>query len=304
MEKKKSIYYKSTWDYKKILPKIRCFIEDGFVIDLTKILEDCDKTESGYLDMRGFDFSNLFSSQSAIDTLLKEYKDEENLKTHLSKNGWSEYAINSFISQSKSQPITKSYHGVFIIRLGYKQKIDFSYSESKFATEINENLDDCIFEDCKHNIDFKGELTHCIFRNYKTGCPYIGSSNYNTKCTFDNIIRGNTSYLSFKPNVTYQSCKFLHTHFKVVSLHGTVFDNCVFDCTMEGEGIRPIEIPDFLDELKYRFSLGLGAIFFNGKIIPVKFINCDLSKLKLKNLKISKGIKFIGCTFKENEFLR
>ena len=40
MKQKKSIYYKSTWDYKKIRPKIRCFIEDEFVIDLTKILED------------------------------------------------------------------------------------------------------------------------------------------------------------------------------------------------------------------------------------------------------------------------
>lgn len=249
--------------------------------------------------MRGFDFFSPFSSQLAIDILLKEYKNEENLKMHLSKNGWSGYAIDSFISQSKSQPITKSYHGVFIIRLGYKQKIDFSYSESKFETKINENLDDCIFEDCKHDIDFKGDLTHCIFRNYKTNYPYIGSLNYNTKCTFDNIIRGNTSSLSFMHNATYRICKFSNTHFKVVSLHGTVFDNCVFDCTMEGEGIRPVEIPDFLDELKYRFSLGLGEIFFNGKIIPVKFINCDLSKLKLKNLKISKGIKFIGCTFEE-----
>lgn len=304
METKKSIYYKSRWDYRRLSPKITYSVEDTFVIDLTKVLEGCDKTESGYLDMRGFDFFNLFSSQLAIDSLLKEYKSEENLKMHLSKNGWSKYAIDSLIFQSKKQPITKCYHGIFTIRLGYNQKIDFSYSESKFGTKINENLDDCVFEDCKHNIEFKGSLTRCIFRNYKTNCPYIGTSEYNTECTFDNIRRGNTSYLSFMHNATYQSCKFLNTHFKVASLHGTVFDNCVFDCTMEGEGIFPVEIPNFLDELKYRFSLGLGEIFFRGKIIPVKFINCDLSKLKLKNLKISKGIKFINCAFKENELLR
>lgn len=297
MEQKKSIYFKNIWDYDKIFPEIKYSIKDCFFIDLTKVLEDCDKTESGYLDMRGFDFFNLFSSRLAIDILLKKYKDEENLKIHLSRNGWNKCAITSFIAQSKNLTITKCYHGVFVIKLGHNQKIDFSYSESKFGAEISENLDDCIFENCRQAIEFKGNLTNCIFRNYKTGYPYIGSSNHNGNCIFDNISRTNTSYLSFTHNATYQSCKFLNTHFKVVSLHGTVFDNCVFDCTMEGESIRPVEIPDFLDELKYRFSLGLGEILLNGKITPVKFINCDFSKLKLKNLRISKGIKFIDCTF-------
>lgn len=55
MEQKKS-YYKSRWDYKKISPKIRCFIEDGFIIDLAKVLEDCDKKLKNLKISKGIKF--------------------------------------------------------------------------------------------------------------------------------------------------------------------------------------------------------------------------------------------------------
>ena len=87
---------------------------------------------------------------------------------------------------------------------------------------------------------------------------------------------------------------------------GVTFEDCKFLCTMRGIGLTTLNnIPDFYEQL-YDLIKDIGFLgtliqFILGRRIEVtKFVNCDLSKLKMINFTISKRIKFINCKLPKN----
>lgn len=167
-------------------------------------------------------------------------------------------------------------------------------------------MSNCIFKDCAPHIKFAGKLTNCIFDHYIHHAFYFGSRIYNEGCIFNAIKRGHVYQFTFEEGAIFKNCTFSKSSFLIYEIRGVTFEDCKFLCTMRGIGLTTLNnIPDFYEQL-YDLIKDIGFLgtliqFILGRRIEVtKFVNCDLSKLKMINFTISKRIKFINCKLPKN----
>lgn len=310
---KDAAYYRSRWDYDAILEKAKidfslagpCF---GVILDLKEVIKELPLTEEGRVDMRGFNF-DFPTKALAITFFIKQFGSEANVEKRLrSVLKYGSASMHMHIADAKSETFEKYCDFIYII-LGVSDNIDFSFSYSEFkvrSIELRDDLSNCIFKDCAPHIKFAGKLTNCIFDHYIHHAFYFGSRIYNEGCIFNAIKRGHVYQFTFEEGAIFKNCTFSKSSFLIYEIRGVTFEDCKFLCTMRGIGLTTLNnIPDFYEQL-YDLIKDIGFLgtliqFILGRRIEVtKFVNCDLSKLKMINFTISKRIKFINCKLPKN----
>lgn len=156
---------------------------------------------------------------------------------------------------------------------GHHVALDFSKSEGTDVYFGQSSFVRCNFDRTRwHNI----VIRDCSFNDCSFADSVWDSSALGIRCTFMRCdfsrMSGRGEYFSFGRQSRFVECNFLEIEAKRVDDHSVVFERCRFSGRLEAAKFRG---------KKYVWARRLGSMrnLLSGAYRPVKFCDCDLSKL-------------------------
>lgn len=180
---------------------------------------------------------------------------------------------------------------------GHIVKVDFSNSNAErgFCVE-NAVFEECIFNKSIWWISYfiKCRFIKCSFDDCRLYTGGLEGEYY--ECTFRNLFARGENF-TFGRGSIYKKCNFEAVLiYNILDEIGVIFEDCKISGTFTNGTIHGRKYA-----LAQRF-VSVRSVFSKG-CFPVKFIRCDLSLLKTKNVIFEKDVIFKDCLMGDKSFL-